>query len=668
MKMSTYLVALIVGPLEQTAAVDSLGVPITVVHVPGKANLATFALDVAKHAIEFFTEWFEIPYPADKLDMIALPDFAMGAMENLGCVTYREQALLVDPERASLAELQRVATVVNHEIAHMWFGDLVTMRWWDGIWLNEAFATLMEVHCGDAYRPEWDLWTDFGAKREAAMSIDALHATRPIEFPVGAPEEAEAMFDPLTYEKGCGVLRMLELYIGIDNFRAGIRNYLRKHSYGNTDTPDLWNALADASGEPVATIMSTWLHQGGFPLVHVADGDGSVTLTQEPFMYSSRVVKGTTSAIGLEWQIPVVTRSVGNQEGTKTLLSEIELTVDVRGGPVVVNAGGSGVFRVRYSARHLADLAARIEDLETIERFYLLSDAWASVIADRSELGDFLTLAQAIADDRDPDVWGQATGPLGFLGLAVPDSVTDDLASYVRALVAPAFGDLGWAPGPDESERVGQLRAQLLAALGTIGKDPEVRAECARAHREFLDDGVELEPQLAPAIVATVAASGGIEEYEAFLERYRHASTPQEEVRYLGALGGFKSEELAARTFELARTEIRVQDVPRLIVALLVNRVAGPPTWTRLTEHWDEITAKLPPTLTSRMAEGARVLCRDAEFADGVSEFLATHPIPSGQKSVEQTRERLGVNVAFAARLAATAGPVLVAATERLAK
>ena len=267
--MSTYLVAFVVGPLVATDPVDVRGTPVRIVHVPGKGGLTAFALEAAGHSLEFFSDWFGIDYPAEKLDLVAIPDFAFGAMENLGCVTFREAVLLVDPARASRLELERVADVISHEIAHMWFGDLVTMRWWNGIWLNEAFATLMELLCVDHFRPEWDRWVSFGVERDAAMATDGLHATRPVEYPVGPPEEAQGMFDVLTYQKGAGVLRMLERYLGAERFRDGVRRYLETHRFGNTETADLWDAIEEASGEPVRDIMDSWILQGGFPLVTV---------------------------------------------------------------------------------------------------------------------------------------------------------------------------------------------------------------------------------------------------------------------------------------------------------------------------------------------------------------------------------------------------------------
>ena len=248
MAMSTYLVAFVVGPLEATGPVTVDGVPIRVVHRPGRAAQTAFALETAAHALGWYSRYYGIAYPSDKVDLVALPDFAFGAMENLGCVTFREVLLLVDPAAASQPELERVAMVINHELAHMWFGDLVTMAWWEGIWLNEAFATFMETACTDAYRPEWKVWSSFGRARAAALATDALAATRPVEYPVATPADAEDMFDVLTYEKGAAVVRMLEQYLSPEAFRDGVRLYLRRHAYANTATTDLWDALEEVSG------------------------------------------------------------------------------------------------------------------------------------------------------------------------------------------------------------------------------------------------------------------------------------------------------------------------------------------------------------------------------------------------------------------------------------
>ncbi|MGH2635860.1 MAG: M1 family metallopeptidase, partial [Actinomycetota bacterium] len=287
MPMSTYLAAFVVGPMEATDAIDVDGVPLRVVHPPGKGHLSSFGLEVGAFCLRYFAEYYGIPYPDAKVDLVALPDFAQGAMENLGCITFRENLLLVDPDTATQPELAAVAEVIAHELAHMWFGDLVTMRWWNGTWLNEAFATFMEILAVDAYRPDWERWTQFLRTRSQAFEVDALHSTRSIEYPVASPDEASGMFDTLTYTKGAAVLRMLEQYLGAERFRDGIRKYLADHRFGNTETHDLWDAIESASGEPVRRIMDGWIWQGGYPMVSADTREGGVRLSQRRFLLSA---------------------------------------------------------------------------------------------------------------------------------------------------------------------------------------------------------------------------------------------------------------------------------------------------------------------------------------------------------------------------------------------
>ena len=302
--MSTYLVAFIVGEFEATEPVTADGVPLRVLAVPGKKQLADFAVAIGKASLEHFSQYYGIPYPGDKLDLIAIPDFASGAMENLGAITFRETALLVDPDKATRAELERVADVVSHENAHMWFGDLVTMKWWNGLWLNEAFATFMEMLAVDAWKPEWRRWDSFAVSRAAAMQVDGLKSTRPIEFPVERPEEAAGMFDVLTYEKGASVLRMLEQYLGAAKFRDGIRLYLKKHAYGNAETTDLWDALEESTQQPARALMDSWIFQPGYPLVSVEKSGRTIRLSQQIFRY---LQDGSDSE--RSWHVPIFLRA-----------------------------------------------------------------------------------------------------------------------------------------------------------------------------------------------------------------------------------------------------------------------------------------------------------------------------------------------------------------------
>jgi puromycin-sensitive aminopeptidase len=673
--MSTYLVAFVGGNLVATEPVDVRVTPVRIVHVPGKGGLTDFALEAAAHALEFFADWFGIDYPAEKLDLVAIPDFAFGAMENLGCVTFREAVLLVDPLRASRLELERVADVISHEIAHMWFGDLVTMRWWNGIWLNEAFATLMELLCVDHFRPDWNRWASFGVERDAAMATDGLHSTRPVEYPVGPPEEAQGMFDVLTYQKGAGVLRMLERYLGAERFRDGVRRYLEAHRYSNTETADLWDAIEEASGEPVRNIMDSWILQGGFPLVTVKGTDaapgatpseGAIALGQDPFRYSPA---HGPSAIGSTWTVPVIVRAIDGDEA-RTLLRTEPVAVDMTGGTpdaaVIVNAHGAGYYRVRYAPELHLRLAQRLDSLDLLERFNLLGDTWAVVVAQQAEPADFLLLAESLQHEDDPDVWAQVTGALSYLDRVVDDETRALVASYARAVLSPVLRRLEWDARPGEGPRIPTLRAQVVGALGTFGRDPDVQTEAHRRYEATKRGEMVPDPDLASAILGAVAASGGPEEFEDFLERHRHPATPQEEMRYLYALAGFTDPSLVARAFEIARTEVRTQNAPFLINLLLAGRDAGPATWVRVRNHWDELVERIPANILPRMLGGVASLCRESRLADEVTTFVRAHPLAIGQRTVDQTLERLGINVSFATALNTTAQPVLRAGLQRL--
>ena len=651
MRMSTYLVAFVVGPLELTDPVDVDGTPLRVAYIPGKAHLTAFALEAGAHSLRFFTEYFALPYPGDKLDLIALPDFAFGAMENLGCVTFRETALLVDPDSASRLEHERVADVVAHEIAHMWFGDLVTMKWWNGIWLNEAFATFMELLAVDAFRPEWERWVSFSNGRAAAQNTDGMRATRPVEFPVVAPEEAEGMFDVLTYQKGASVVRMLEQYLGAETFRAGIRLYMQKHAYGNTETTDLWDAIEEASGEPVRSTMDSWIFQGGYPVITVDTiTDGGIELNQRRFRYLPSPDDGDA-----RWQVPVLMRaSVDGVVGTrKLLLNDASATIDFGSSKadwVVINAGGSGFYRTRYSAELLRRLTADLEaaQLSAVERFNLVSDTWAAVWAGLAPVDDFVELARLFGDETDATVWTAVLSPFSLFERALPADQREGLRTFVRRLAGPAFERLGWTARAGEGEKVPTLRSLLLGTLGTLGADPDIRWRAGELHAEYLRDRTIVDADIVPALVSIASATGGETEYQQFLDRYRDPATPQEEVRYLMALANFPNEALLQRTLDLAAEEVRTQNAPYLINAALANREHGDTAWRWLTHRWSDLLGRFPDNSHSRMLESIATL--SPELAGDVRSFITDHPVKAGQRTVDQALERLDVNAAFRRR------------------
>jgi len=646
MKMSTYLVAFIVGEFEATEPVMVGNTPLRVWAVPGKKRLANFAVDIGKASLEHFGAYYAIPYPGDKLDLIAIPDFASGAMENLGAITFRETALLVDAANATRAELERVADVVSHENAHMWFGDLVTMRWWNGLWLNEAFATFMEMLAVDAWKPEWRRWDSFTVSRAAAMQVDGLKSTRPIEFPVEKPEEAAGMFDVLTYEKGASVLRMLEQYLGADAFRDGIRLYLQRHQYDNAETTDLWDALEDSTKQPVRALMDTWIFQPGYPLISVMKEGKTLVLSQQIFRY---IQDGTDLA--RRWHVPIFLR-VGTRGGTvtKTLLmtgaeQRVEFSDDIESA--VVNAGGHGFYRVRYSAELATALKGGLaKTLSAVERFGLMNDAWATTLAGPTSLTDYLDLIELLRDEDDVNVWTTVIGSSHHLARILDDGQCAELEKRLRALIAPAVARLGWTVKAGESELASQLRGDLIGALGTVANDEptQTRAqELFAAHQKGTDD---VDRNLIPALVAIVAHTGGSDDYEMFSRRFKTAQTPQEETRYLFALGNFRDPQLIDHTLDLTiNGEVRTQNSPYLMRGILLNRHARDKAWVFMKSHWDEMLRQYPDNSIPRMCEGIIGLVTKELEAD-VNSFFAKHPVKQGSKQMEQHLERLHVAVA----------------------
>jgi puromycin-sensitive aminopeptidase len=648
MKMSTYLVAFVIGPFEQTRAIDVDGVPLAVVYPPGKGHLTDFALEIGAFSLRFFSDYFDIAYPGHKVDLVAIPDFAAGAMENLGCITFRETALLVDPATASQLEIQRVAQVVAHELAHMWFGDLVTMQWWEGIWLNEAFATFMEELCCDAFRPAWQRWVLFGIARDMALAIDSLHATRPIEYDVVSPDDAEGMFDMLTYEKGGSVLRMLELYLGQDVFRDGIRHYLKDHAYANTVTTDLWNALEAVSGEPVAKTMDTWILQGGHPVVTVEDG----TISQSPFSFTP---KTPDSAIGSSWLVPIRSRTIGDAVTSRQLLGDEPQPLASR-SPALANAGGSGVYRTSYGTAELAAIAGSLHDLVELERAVLVNDTWALTLAGRREVRDLLVLARGLGDEVELAPWATVASALDYLWRAAAPADRASVAAAVREVLGPKLAHFGWEPVHGEDDRTLTLRGLLVQCLGTIGADEAVRVESARRFDTGVVDG-----DLATAVLATIAAVNRPGDFDEALARFRAAKDPQSENRYRRALAQFNDTALTLRCFEMCFGEFRLQDVPLQMISLLANPTGGPAVWEQLSGRWDEINQMLPSKVLHYLVNSVTTFVSDRAFAERVAAFHRAHPVDSGQRQVEQSIERMLTGVDFAERTR----PVLAAQLAR---
>jgi puromycin-sensitive aminopeptidase len=642
MVMSTYLVAFVVGRLEITDPVEAGGVPVRIVHLPGKGHLTAFALDAAVFSLRYFTEYYDIAYPEAKLDMIAMPDFAQGAMENTGCITYRESLLLVDPDNATQPELENIADVVAHEIAHQWFGNLVTMRWWNGIWLNEAFATFMALLTVDAMRPDWERWSAFGRFSSAAKEVDALRSTRAIEYPVHSPDDTAGMFDVLTYQKGAGILRMLEQYLGADRFREGIRHYLKAHEYGNTETHDLWDAIEAATGEPVRRIMDQWIWQGGYPLLEVRSEGAEVSIAQRRFLADG-------SRDDTTWDVPLRVRELDGAERSVLVPAEGTGFEAPAGAAVVANARAASFVRVHYAEDLRERLVARLQDLTSLERYELVDDLWAAVAAGTASASDFVRFTEGFTQEEDLAVWQAVLQGLGWCDRFVEGEAREAFRAFVRRLLAPALDRLGWDAREGDSDLERAARGALLQGLGILGADPNAEA-AARELESEARAGKPVDAALAAAAVNVVARTGTMEDYAHFSALVNGARTPQEQLRYLYGLPLFRSAEAMDRTLAAALDgTIRTQNAPFVLAFATVNREQGARAWAFMKANWEELTARLPSSLIIRMADGVRFLTRPEQAADAEA-FFAEHPIPQSVKGLEQMLERQRVAVALRAR------------------
>jgi puromycin-sensitive aminopeptidase len=648
MKMSTYLLAFVAGPFETTEPRLVRGTPIRIIVPRGNLHLTDIAMENAVFCFEYLSDYYGIPYPGDKLDHIAIPDFAAGAMENVGLIAYRDAYLVIDPEKASQGELQNSVDVIGHEIAHQWFGNLVTMAWWEGAWLNEAFASFMELKATDAMRPEWKRWLTF-ANLEVpwAMGTDQLKSTRPIEFEVTAPAEVDQMFDAITYGKGSAVLHMLDEFIGVENFREGVGSYLRKHEYGNTVTTDLWEGLDGASEYPVSDIMNTWVYQRGFPQIELDPVDAGVRLAQRRYL----VIPDESDTT--QWKVPVQLRGVagGERFELKILLEQHEVVVEIPGDIewIVANAGGNGFYRTSYSGQLFDALLANIDSLGDNERYALVSDTLGFVRNGTIPTTNFLDLASRFADESEQAIWSVITGGLALIEHhALDEEARAGFESYVADLAGPALERLGWEVRDSDTDLDRKLRGDLITTMGNLAQDETVIARCQELVTALFS-GEPIDPEVATAALAVYARSGGSDEYEQLWNVYRESTTPLEKVRYLRSVAAVATEAEALSTLDkVTAGDIRTQDSFWVFARLLMGK-AGPAVWERARTRWDNVLGAMPGMTRTRIAEGLSALSQPAAAAS-VKAHFAEHPVPEAARSIEQNLEKLDANIALRER------------------
>jgi len=661
--LSSYLLALAVGELVASPPVHCGATEIRIWHVPGKGKLTRFGLEAARETLARLEAYFDMPYPYAKLDLVAAPDFEAGAMENAGAVFFRETLLLADPDTATLQEKKRVAEVICHELAHMWYGDLVTMAWWDDLWLNEAFATWMAFHVVDSWKPGWKMWHDFQHYRAAALGMDALAQTHPIYARVRNPSEATENFDVITYEKGASVVRMIERYLGAETFRAGVRQYIRLHRESNTVAADLWNALSDASGQDVEEVVRAWIEQPGFPLLKIRrvekDGAQELHFSQQRFRLGPAAKAGRAGSP--VWPIPWVGRLAQGKRSplSRRLITKSRGRQRLTGKPprfVYGNADEGGFFRPLHEPSELRAMAAHKTDLSAVERMGLLGHQWAAVRAGHAKLPDFLDLALAFGDEEDPDVLITLRAPLAFICGMARRTLGADAEAEARLRVAEAFGpaldELGLVAREGERDERRLRRAALLSLVGEVAERPATLAGAAEQCQRYLARPTSVDPNLADPVVSLAAAGGDAALFDRLLEAAETAGTPQVRRRFQMALGAFREPALVTRALEVSLGDrVGTQDVAILLTRLLQNPAARERSWEFMKRRWTRFHRRMPPMLVTRPIDALPGLGTRAWRRD-VAAFFREHPVPTGARAVKQALEHFDLNLAFDARTA----------------
>jgi puromycin-sensitive aminopeptidase len=666
--LSSYLVALAVGELVASEPVYADGVAIRIIHVPGNEAMTAFALEAARESLSRLARYFALPYPYAKLDLVAVPDFEIGAMENAGAVFFRETLLLMDAASVSLPEQKRAAEVICHELAHMWYGNLVTMRWWDDLWLNEAFATWMAFDIVAKWRPEWKMWNDFGHARDSALQLDALDNTHAVYTPVRTPAEAAENFDLITYEKGAAVVRMLERYLGASTFQRGVRRYIKRHRESNTVASDLWRALSEAAGHDVEAVVRPFIEQPGFPLVRIEQrthkGETSLRLSQERF--SARGPKARQARPAL-WPVPWVGR-IGQARkitSAREVLRKRSASIALgRVAPQFVygNADEGGYFRPLHHARDMPALVRALPRLVPSERLGMVQHQWAVVRAGYSTLDTFLPLIAALKDEQDPDVLRALLGPCDFLVEDLARFAGDDtralLQAYLRDTFGPALRSLGWGSpalqpnAPDESNDRRLRRAELLSLVAVVAEASaathEAEAQCAR----YLLERDQLDANLINPVLIVGARHADAARLELLLDASEHDATPQARRRFRMVLSEVRDDALISRVLSTCLTErIPTQDVVFVMARLLRNAQARHQTFDFIRERWVELRNKVPNMLMSRLIDAMPALASE-RYRKEVLSFFAEHPIPTAARALRQANERFRLDSAFRKRAA----------------
>ncbi|XP_058786056.1 aminopeptidase M1-like isoform X2 [Vicia villosa] len=654
--MSTYLVAVVVGLFDYVEDHTPDGVKVRVYCQFGKANQGKFALDVAVKTLGLYKDYFDTPYTLPKLDMIAIPDFAVGAMENYGLVTGRETDLLFDDQHSSVANKQWVVVVVAHELAHQWFGNLVTMEWWTHLWLNEGFATWVSYLAADGLFPEWKIWSQFLHESEAGLRLDGLAGSHPIEVEVNHFREIDEIFDAISYKKGASVIRMLQSYLGAESFQRSLALYIKRHACSNAKTEDLWAALEEGSGEPVNKLMATWTKQQGYPVVSVKVNNQNLEFDQSQFLSSGAQGEG-------QWIVPI-TLCFGSYDVRKNFLfqtkSETRDVKELLGSPISednkswikLNVEQAGFYRVKYDELLAAKLRYAIERklLSPSDRFGILDDTYALCMARKESLTSLLNLMAAYREEDDYTVLSNLLSISQKVERIAADAVPallDYFKQFLINILQYSAERLGWDLKPGDTHDNALLRGEILTSLAKFGHDLTLD-EASKRFQAFLEDRNTplLPPDIRRAVYVAVmkrATKSNRSGYESLLKVYRETVLSAEKTRILGSLSSSSDPDLILEVLNfMLSSEVQIQDAPH---GLGVNREGRDVVWAWLKENWEHISKTYGSGfLITRFVSATVSPFASLEKAKEVEEFFDSHPMPTIVRTLKQSLERVNIN------------------------
>jgi aminopeptidase N len=643
-KMSSYLVVMLVGDFVcREGAAD--GIPIRVCSLPEQKDMTGFALEASENVLEFYDKYYAIKYPYGKLDHIVFPDFAAGAMENVAAITYRDSALLIDEKTASYDAKQQVASVIAHEMAHQWFGDLVTMKWWNDIWLNEGFATWMSWKPLEAWKPEWNMGEQEVSETLGALGSDSISSVRTIRADAENPADIQALFDGIAYGKAASVLRMVEAYVGPETLQKGVNAYLEKHKYGNATAEDFWKQITETSGKPIDKIMKSFTEQPGAPLVSVktrCQGDKTeVTLSQQRYVADAAAMAAGSTEI---WPIPVNLLPSATRKPEYHLLTEREETVELPGCSawVYANAGGRGYYRSSYDAASFAKMSADVEGtFPAEERVRVPSDAWALVRVGRLNIADYLNLLQKMQGERSRQVLQIMTGHIPEIhDRFVTEADRPAFEKWVRDFLTPVAKDLGETAVAGEPAEREALRGDVFAMLAQYGRDPQLIAKARATTEQYMKDTNSVGTDLAKNALMISAMNGDAALYDTYVAHLKTAKNPEEYGFYLQSLGMFPQPALAKRTFELGLgPDVKNQDLYALYFPLLNYRVQ-PEAWELLKTNFPSVMKKIDASDAVGIAQVASVFC-DAGLRDDSQRFFADQKLPGSERILQNARDQV---------------------------